>query len=115
MAFFCKAENVNQKKSSTPVPILKKDPLEANNKAMAIITQSLARISKDKSNSASPVWKKVQGKDVASYKPIFDGMDEWDKVDEMVAIGRRIYDRSEVEVSTSNLFFTGPKLHSIDY
>lgn len=73
-----------------------------DNRALTILAKSLAQMSEVKSNkedAPSPIWKKVQIKDVASYKTIFNGTDEWDKVDEMVAIGRRIYDRSEVEVS----------------
>jgi len=69
---------------------------------MGILSKSLAQMANDKSNkTTSPVWKKVQVKEVASYKTIFTGVDDWDKVDEMVAIGRRIYERSEVEASNT--------------
>lgn len=104
--FLLLEDNASHKGVPDSVPNTKRTPLPpSNSKAMAILAQSLARISTDNSNTASPVWKKVQVKDVASYKTIFNGMDEWDKVDEMVAIGRRIYDRSEVEVRIRPLFF----------
>jgi len=75
-----------------------------DNRALAILAKSLAQMSEDKmdkDNPSPPVWKKLHIKDVVAQKETFNGIDEWDKVDEKVAIGRRIYDRSEVEVSWS--------------